>query len=127
MAEKRDINAKMALERDVRLVRFEDGKLEIAVMPSAPKGLVHELQQKLSGWTNRRWIVVISKEQGAPTLREQANDRQAALRDEVMKDPLVQAVLKKFPGAKVGEITQTADEPAAEEGLAAPNDTEEDD
>jgi hypothetical protein len=36
-------------------------------------------------------------------------------------------VLKKFPGAKVGEITQTADEPAAEEGLAAPNDTEEDD
>ena len=127
VAEKRDINAKMALERDVRLVRFEDGKLEIAVMPSAPKGLVHELQQKLSAWTNRRWIVVISKEQGAPTLREQANDRQAALRDEVMKDPLVQAVLKKFPGAKVGEITQTADEPAAEEGLAAPNDTEEDD
>ncbi|MCW5690761.1 MAG: DNA polymerase III subunit gamma/tau [Pseudolabrys sp.] len=126
VAEKRDINAKMALERDVRLVRFEDGKLEIAVMPSAPKGLVHELQQKLSTWTNRRWIVVISKEQGAPTLREQANDRQAALRDEVLKDPLVQAVLKKFPGAKVGEITQIADEPQIAEGALPSVDSEED-
>ncbi len=127
VGDKRDINAKMALERDVRLVRFEDGKLEIAVMPSAPKGLVHELQQKLSTWTNRRWIVVISKEQGERTLREQANDRQAALREEVMKDPLVQAVLKKFPGAKVGEITQTADEAHADEGVMAPPDAEEDD
>ena len=127
VADKRDINAKMALERDVRLVRFEDGQLEIALMPSAPKGLVHELQQKLSTWTGRRWIVVISKEQGERTLREQANDRQAALRQEVLQDPLVQAVLKKFPGAKVGEITQTADEPHADEGLAAPTDTEEDD
>ena len=127
VADKRDINAKMALERDVRLVRFEDGKLEIALMPSAPKGLVHELQQKLSTWTNRRWIVVVSKEQGERTLREQANDRQAALRDEVLQDPLVQAVLKKFPGAKVGEITQTADEPAADDGVMAPPDSEEED
>ncbi|MBS0249423.1 MAG: DNA polymerase III subunit gamma/tau, partial [Proteobacteria bacterium] len=67
VADKRDINAKMALERDVRLVRFEDGKLEIALMSSAPKGLVHELQQKLSTWTGRRWIVVISKEEGDRT------------------------------------------------------------
>ena len=89
--------------------------------------ILHELQQKLSTWTGRRWIVVISKEQGERTLREQANDRQAALRQEVLQDPLVQAVLKKFPGAKVGEITQTADEPHADEGLAAPTDTEEDD
>ena len=36
-AEKRDLTIKAALERDVRLVRFEDGQLEIGVMPSAAK------------------------------------------------------------------------------------------
>lgn len=127
VADKRDINTKMALERDVRLVRFEDGKLEIALLPSAPKGLVNELQRKLSAWTGRIWMVAISKEQGAPTLREQASDRQAELRQEVMQDPLVQAVLQKFPGAKVGEITQYSDEPAVSEGDFVPPIVEEDD
>lgn len=127
VADKRDINTKMALERDVRLVRFEDGKLEIALLPSAPKGLSNELQRKLSAWTGRIWMVAVSKEQGAPTLREQANDRQAELRQEVMQDPLVQAVLKKFPGAKVGEITQQGEEPPLDDSGLPPPDMEEDD
>ena len=46
-AEKRDIAMKLALERDVRLVRCEDGQLEIALEPNAAKGLVHDLQRKL--------------------------------------------------------------------------------
>ena len=33
--EKRDLAMKSALERDVRLVRFEDGTLELALEPSA--------------------------------------------------------------------------------------------
>ncbi|MGB8755946.1 MAG: DNA polymerase III subunit gamma/tau, partial [Pseudolabrys sp.] len=76
-AEKRDITVKMALERDVRLVRCEDGQLEIAIEPSAPKTLVHDLQRKLTGWTGKRWIVVVSKEEGAPTMRAQAEAQQA--------------------------------------------------
>src|SRR5262249_25908004 len=70
--EKRDITVKMALERDVRLVHCEEGQLEIALEPSATKTLVHDLQRKLTGWTGKRWIVVVSKEQGAPTMRAQA-------------------------------------------------------
>ena len=69
--DKRDITMKMALERDVRLVRCEDGQLEIALEASAPKTLVHDLQRKLIAWTGKRWIVVVSKEQGAPTMRAQ--------------------------------------------------------
>ena len=37
VGEQRDLQLKTALERDVRLVRFEDGKLEIALEPSASK------------------------------------------------------------------------------------------
>ena len=111
-AEKRDITMKMALERDVRLVRCEDGQLEIALEASAPKTLVHDLQRKLTGWTGKRWIVVVSQEQGAPTMRAQADARQAELERGVQSDPLVQAVLNRFPGAKVVGVTQNAPEQA---------------
>ena len=116
--EKRDIAAKMALERDVRLVRCEDGQLEIALEPSAPKTLVHDLQRKLTGWTGKRWIVVVSKEQGAPTMRAQADAQQAEIEREVQSDPLVQAVLNRFPGAKIVGVTQNAPEGA--EGASEP-------
>jgi DNA polymerase-3 subunit gamma/tau len=108
--EKRDISAKMALERDVRLVRCEDGQLEIALEASAPKTLVHDLQRKLTGWTGKRWIVVVSKEQGAPTMRAQAEAQQAEIERGVQSDPLVQAVLNRFPGAKIVGVTQNAAE-----------------
>jgi DNA polymerase III subunit gamma/tau len=106
--DKRDIAAKIALERDVRLVRCEDGQLEIALEPSAPKTLVHDLQRKLTGWTGKRWIVVVSKEQGAPTMRAQADAQQAEIERDVQSDPLVQAVLNCFPGAKIVSVTQNA-------------------
>jgi DNA polymerase-3 subunit gamma/tau len=125
VADKRDIATKMTLERDVRLVRFEDGQLEIAVEPSAPKTFVHDLQRKLAAWTGKRWIVVVSKEQGAPTMRAQADARQAAVERDVQSDPLVQAVLNRFPGAKVVAVTQNADE--AGDIPDAPPDENEDD
>ncbi|MSO67465.1 MAG: DNA polymerase III subunit gamma/tau [Pseudolabrys sp.] len=108
--EKRDITMKMALERDVRLVRCEDGQLEIAVETSAPKTLVHDLQRKLIAWTGKRWIVVVSKEQGAPTMRAQMDARQAEIELGVQSDPLVQAVLNRFPGAKIVGVTQNVSE-----------------
>jgi DNA polymerase III subunit gamma/tau len=121
-ADKRDITTKMALERDVRLVRFEDGQLEIALETTAPKTLVHDLQRKLTGWTGKRWIVVVSKEQGAPTVRAQTEAQQAEIERGVQSDPLVQAVLNRFPGSKIVGVTQNTPEGgegASETGLDA--------
>jgi DNA polymerase-3 subunit gamma/tau len=106
--EKRDISVKMALERDVRLVRCEDGQLEVALEATAPRTFVHDLQRKLTAWTGKRWIVVVSQEQGAATLRSQQDERQADLERSVETDPLVQAVLRRFPGATIGTVTQKA-------------------
>jgi DNA polymerase-3 subunit gamma/tau len=100
-AEKRDLSTKTALERDVRLVRFEDGRLEIALEPSASKALISELSRKLGQWTGRRWMVVVSAEQGQPTVRSQTDARRSALEQGVRADPLVQAVLQQFPGAEI--------------------------
>ena len=107
-AEKRDVSLKSALERDVRLVRFEDGQLEIALEPSAAKMLVGDLSKKLHDWTGRRWMVVVSAEPGAPSLRSQAEERKTQLKSDARSDPLVQAVLTRFPGAEIVEVRPPA-------------------
>jgi DNA polymerase-3 subunit gamma/tau len=112
--EKRDLMVKAALERDLRLVGFEDGKLEVALEPGASKALVGDLARKLQQWTNRRWMVVISAEAGAPTLRAQADARREEISTGVTADPLVQAVLTSFPGAEIVGVRLRED-------LAAPS------
>jgi DNA polymerase-3 subunit gamma/tau len=103
-AAKRDLSVKSALERDVRLVRCEDGRLEIALEASAAKTLVNDLARKFSQWTGRRWMVVVSAEPGQPTVKAQADARQAELKTGVRADPLVQAVLTRFPGAEIVDV-----------------------
>jgi DNA polymerase-3 subunit gamma/tau len=109
--EKRDLLTKSALETNVRLVRFEDGRLEVALEPNAQRALVGELSRKLDLWTGRRWTVVVSNEKGQPTLREQSlvekNERERAAE----ADPRVQEVLARFPGARIIEVRKLAPEP----------------
>jgi DNA polymerase-3 subunit gamma/tau len=110
-AEKRDILTKAALESDMRLVRFEDGRLEVALERNAARGLVNDLSRKLEQWTGRRWTVIVSNEAGQPTLRsqnEQARNEHARAAE---ADPRVQEVLARFPGAKVVEVRRLAAEP----------------
>jgi DNA polymerase-3 subunit gamma/tau len=114
--DKRDLQIKAALERDVRLVRCEDGKLEIALEPGASHSLVNELSAKISGWTGRKWFVTLSREPGQPTLKSQADAREAELKQGVRGDPLVQAVLERFPGAEIIAVRPRDSEPPSSDG-----------
>jgi DNA polymerase-3 subunit gamma/tau len=109
--EKRDLLTKAALEADVRLVRIEDGRLELALEKSAARMLINDLSRKLEQWTGRRWTVIVSNEAGQPTLRSQnevaKNNRERAAES----DPRVREVLARFPGAKVVEVRKLAPEP----------------
>jgi DNA polymerase-3 subunit gamma/tau len=111
-AQKRDLGVKAALERDVRLVRCEDGRLEIVLQPSAARTLVNDLSRKISQWTGRRWMVVVSAEPGEPTIHAQSEARRVELKTGVRADPLVQAVMARFPGAEIVDVRQA--------GAAAP-------
>jgi DNA polymerase III subunit gamma/tau len=112
--ERRDLQTKAALERDVRLVRFEPGRLEVALEPNASKAMVGDLARKISQWTGQRWMVVVSGEQGQPTIRAQNEARRAELERGVQADPLVKAVLARFPGAQIVAVREGVQEvPAA--------------
>jgi DNA polymerase-3 subunit gamma/tau len=110
-AEKRDLMTKAALEADIRLVRIEDGRLEVALERSAARMLVNDLSRKLEQWTGRRWTVIVSNETGQPTLRSQAQLKQSERERSAESDPRVKEVLARFPGAKVVEVRRLAAEP----------------
>jgi DNA polymerase III subunit gamma/tau len=115
--EKRDILTKGALESDVRLVRIEDGQLEVAMERSAARTLINDLSRKLEQWTGRRWTVIVSNEAGQPTVRSQ-NELQKNLRERAAEaDPRVQEVLARFPGAKVVEVRRLAPEPPESDAI----------
>jgi DNA polymerase-3 subunit gamma/tau len=100
-AAQRDLQMKVALEADVRLVRFEEGRLEFSLVPGASSQLATQLTRKLQDWTGIRWMVALSSQEGTPSLREQAEAREAEKRIGVQADPAVQAILQQFPGAQI--------------------------
>jgi len=122
VGEQRDLQLKTALERDVRLVRFEDGRLEIALEPSASKTLIGDLARRLGALTGRRWMVAVSAEAGAPTVRAQLDAKHEEFKRGVQADPLVQSVLARFPGAQIVAVRQP--EPEAAATVAALDDEE---
>jgi DNA polymerase-3 subunit gamma/tau len=109
--EKRDLLTKAALEADVRLVRIEDGRLEVTLERSAARTLINDLSRKLEQWTGRRWTVIVSNEPGQPTLRSQYDVEKNQRERTAESDPRVKEVLARFPGAKVVEVRKLAPEP----------------
>ncbi|MCB8821701.1 DNA polymerase III subunit gamma/tau [Microvirga rosea] len=104
--ERREIVLKSALERDVRLVRFEEGSIELSLSEGGSRTIANDLARALQQWTGQRWMVALSSEEGAPTLREQALAAERERKEGAANHPLVQAVLAKFPGAQIVNVIE---------------------
>jgi DNA polymerase-3 subunit gamma/tau len=124
----RELKLKHALEHLIRPIRFEDGRIEVAFTPEAPAGLAGELSGKLEAWTGRRWMVVVGSAPAQPTIAETRKAAKRQLFSDAAADPLVAAVLARFPGAEVVDVrlrgaeadasASPADEPTGEEPAA---------
>jgi DNA polymerase-3 subunit gamma/tau len=104
---------KVHIENDMHLVHIEPGKIEFRPGIRAPRTLAGDLSQKLKDWTGVRWSVSIAREGGAPTLAEQKRDARAAKFESVTQEPLVRAVLDRFPGAEIKEVRRVAEDEIA--------------
>ena len=100
-AEKGASILKVQIENHMHLVRLEPGQIEFRPAPGAPRTLAGDLAQKLKEWTGMRWVVTVAAEGGAPTLAEQKKARHAQTLERVAQEPMVRAVLDRFPGAEI--------------------------
>lgn len=127
-SEKRDLVVKHALESDLRPIAFEQGRIEVALTEAANPSIIATLSARLKTWTGRTWMVTVSnKEITTPTLREVREAKTQERFDAAHEDPLVQAVLETFPGARVVNVRVREDEPEAILDAPVENDEEEDD
>ena len=92
------------LSADVHLVHYEPGRLDFRADNAAPASLATRLSRLLSEWTGRTWMVSLSHEAGAPTLREQSLEREIKRREDAAALPLVKAILSAFPGATIETV-----------------------
>ena len=101
------------LEHNVHLVHLEPGRIEIRPTARAPRTLANDLQQKLRSATGERWTVSIASQGGAPTLAEQKQAAKSARFEAVSQEPMVRAVLDRFPGAEIVAVRDTLSEDIA--------------
>ncbi len=107
----RDIQLRIALERDVHLVRFEEGSIEFSLEQGASPQLAQTLMRRLQEWTGIRWMVAVSNEPGDKTLREKADARAEEKLTGVRAEPLVRSVMERFPGAEIVAVRAPEVEP----------------
>ena len=106
-----------SLMHHVHEVRCEPGLIEFRPEPKAPTDLASRLSELLSQWTGRRWIASVSSAQGKPTLSEQKTAKGDELRSQAENNPLVQAIFKTFPGAKLDSVRRKGDQSSLVAGL----------
>ncbi len=103
--EKREGILTTHLYKDVHLVRFAPGHIELRPGEHAPRDLANRVGRLLSEWTQNRWIVSVSDAAGEASLAEQALADEKQRLAEADRHPLVNAVKETFPGAKVTRVT----------------------
>ncbi|ARO14033.1 DNA polymerase III subunit gamma/tau [Ketogulonicigenium robustum] len=114
----RDMRLLVEVEGNMRIARYQPGRIEFQPTPNAAPDLAGRLAQRLQNWTHARWAVIIVNEGGAPTITEARDSADNALKDRAAQHPLVAAALLAFPGAsiKVTPVAQKA-QAAAQDAL----------
>ncbi len=118
--EKREAVLAAALTSVVHLVHYEAGRIEFRPEPAAPSDLATRMSRLLGEWTGRPWLVSVSREPGAPSLREQSLEREIKRKQDAASHPLVQAVLATFPEAIIEVVRDLVDTDTDEADPAEP-------
>ena len=61
---------KYDLEKNVNLIKFSEGKIDISFNDNLAKNFVKNLSQKLLEWTGKRWLITLTKAPGQKTFSE---------------------------------------------------------
>ena len=100
----RDVKLLVEVETTLRLAAYQPGRVEFVPTQNAPRDLAQRLGAKLQQWTGNRWAVTIVNDGGGKTIAELRDAKELDLRAKAEAHPLMQAVLAKFPKARITAI-----------------------
>ena len=69
--EKKEFELLFDLERNIKLISFTNGKIEISLDKKTNQNFIKKLSEKLLEWTKKRWIITIVSNSNNKTFNEQ--------------------------------------------------------
>lgn len=94
------------LRLQVRIIEMSGDSLVYSQPPGFDEDLLPDIRQALLAVTGRRWEVAKGEGEALPTLVEAIEHRQAAEKDRIRRNPLVEAAFEAFPDAELVEETE---------------------
>ena len=102
----KEVELKFDLERNVKLVSFNRGKIDISFNENLNKNFIKNLTEKLLLWTGERWIISLSKNNAAKSVYEQKNEYKLSKLTEFKNSELAKKIEETFPDAKLADIEE---------------------
>ena len=106
----KEVELKFDLERNVKLVNFSKGKINISFNERLNKDFIKNLTEKLILWTGERWIISLSKNSEAKSLYEKTIEQRSLKLNQIQKSEIAKEVTNAFPDAIIEKVTEDNNE-----------------
>ena len=106
----KEVELKFDLERNVKLVSFNKGKIDISFNENLNKNFIKNLTNKLLLWTGERWIISLSKNTEAKSVYEKNAEQKSAKLTEFKNSDLAKQIEEAFPDAALIDVKENKDE-----------------
>ena len=93
---KKEIKLKYELENNVNLVKFENLRIEIPFNERLDKDFVKEISNKLFEWTNDRWLITFSKNNGQVSVKEKLKLKKKDEMNKIKSSDLYNKIKQQF-------------------------------
>ena len=100
----KEIELKYDLERNVKLVNFNKGTIEISFNEKLNKNFIKNLTEKLLIWTGERWIISLSKNTDVKSFYEKQLEDNSNKIKEFNQSDAAKEFKKAFPDAKLIDV-----------------------
>ena len=105
-SKKKEVELKYDLEKNVNLIKFSEGKIDISFNESLGKNFVRQLSEKLLLWTGKRWVITLTKGQGEITFFEKRVQKKKQLLDNEKKGETYKKFKTIFSDAELIEVSE---------------------
>ena len=101
---KKEIKIKYELENNVNLVTFSEGRVEIAFNEKLDKNFIKDLSNKLYEWTNKRWVISLSKKEGMISKKQEQGIKKEKVFDEAKNSEIYKKITDIFDDAELIDV-----------------------
>ena len=106
----KEVELRFDLERNVKLVSFKKGKIDISFNEKLNKNFIKLLTEKLLLWTGERWLISLSKNNDAKSIYEKNLENRSSKLKEFSKSEIAQQMQEAFPDSKLLDVTEENDD-----------------